>query len=346
MAKLSYKDSGVDIDAGEALVENIKGVVAKTNRPEVIGGLGGFGALCSIPAKYKEPILVSGTDGVGTKLRLAITLNKHDTVGIDLVAMCVNDLIVQGAEPLFFLDYYATGHLNVPNASEVIAGIGRGCEMAGCALIGGETAEMPGFYGDGEYDMAGFSVGVVDRKNMITGDDIKEGDVIIGIPSSGIHSNGYSLVRKLFFEKMGLTVDTEVEELGKTLGEALLTPTRIYADACAAVLPNYKVKGIVHVTGGGFYENVPRILPEGIAASFEIGSWEILPIFRYIQKCGNIEDKEMFSTFNMGVGMMMVVAAEDAQAVVESLQAAGENASIIGKTVASESDRVIIHGNI
>ena len=260
--------------------------------------------------------------------------------------MCVNDVLCQGATPLFFLDYIATGKVTAEKIADIVSGVAEGCRQGRSALIGGETAEMPGFYGDGEYDMAGFSVGVVDRKNMITGDDIKEGDVIVGIPSSGIHSNGYSLVRKLFFEKMGLTVDTEVEELGKTLGEALLTPTRIYADACAAVLPNFKVKGIVHVTGGGFYENVPRILPEGIAASFEIGSWEILPIFRYIQKCGNIEDKEMFSTFNMGVGMMMVVAEEDAQAVVESLRAAGENASIIGKTVASESDRVIIHGNI
>ena len=345
---MDYKSAGVDIEAGYASVELMKEHVKKTMRPEVLGGLGGFSGAFAMSGykNMKKPTLVSGTDGVGTKLKLAFLMEKNDTVGIDCVAMCVNDIACAGGEPLFFLDYIACGKNYPEKIAEIVKGVADGCLQAGCALIGGETAEMPGFYGDGEYDMAGFSVGVVDRKNMITGDDIKEGDVIVGIPSSGIHSNGYSLVRKLFFEKMGLTVDTEVEELGKTLGEALLTPTRIYADACAAVLPNFKVKGIVHVTGGGFYENVPRILPEGIAASFEVGSWEILPIFRYIQKCGNIEDKEMFSTFNMGVGMMMVVAEEDAQAVVESLRAAGENASIIGKTVASESDRVIIHGNI
>ena len=345
--KLTYKDAGVDTKEGERAVSLMKDHVKKTMNENVLTGLGGFGGLYKLPMEgMEEPVLVSGTDGVGTKLKIAFLMDKHDTVGIDCVAMCVNDVLCQGATPLFFLDYIATGKVTAEKIADIVSGVAEGCRQGRSALIGGETAEMPGFYGDGEYDMAGFSVGVVDRKNMITGDDIKEGDVIVGIPSSGIHSNGYSLVRKLFFEKMGLTVDTEVEELGKTLGEALLTPTRIYADACAAVLPNFKVKGIVHVTGGGFYENVPRILPEGIAASFEIDSWEILPIFRYIQKCGNIEDKEMFSTFNMGVGMMMVVAAEDAQAVVESLRAAGENASIIGKTVASESDRVIIHGNI
>ena len=343
----AYENAGVSVEAGYEVVKRIKSHVARTDRLGVVSGIGGFGGLFDLASlNYKEPVLISGTDGVGTKLVIAKLMGKHDTIGVDCVAMCVNDVVAQGAQPLFFLDYIACGKNDPAVLEQVVSGVADGCVQAGAALIGGETAEMPGFYGDGEYDMAGFSVGVVDRKNMITGDDIKEGDVIVGIPSSGIHSNGYSLVRKLFFEKMGLTVDTEVEELGKTLGEALLTPTRIYADACAAVLPNFKVKGIVHVTGGGFYENVPRILPEGIAASFEVGSWEILPIFRYIQKCGNIEDKEMFSTFNMGVGMMMVVAAEDAQAVVESLRAAGENASIIGKTVASESDRVIIHGNI
>ncbi len=343
----SYKSAGVDITAGYEGVKRIKPLVESTFTKGVIGSIGGFGGMFEPDtAGMKRPVIVSGTDGVGTKLKIAFLMDKHDTVGIDCVAMCVNDVLCQGATPLFFLDYIATGKVTAEKIADIVSGVAEGCRQGRSALIGGETAEMPGFYGDGEYDMAGFSVGVVDRKNMITGDDIKAGDVIVGIPSSGIHSNGYSLVRKLFFEKMGLTVDTEVEELGKTLGEALLTPTRIYADACAAVLPNFKVKGIVHVTGGGFYENVPRILPEGIAASFEVGSWEILPIFRYIQKCGNIEDKEMFSTFNMGVGMMMVVAEEDAQAVVESLRAAGENASIIGKTVASESDRVIIHGNI
>ena len=337
MAKLSYKDSGVDIDAGEALVENIKGVVAKTNRPEVIGGLGGFGALCSIPAKYKEPILVSGTDGVGTKLRLAITLNKHDTVGIDLVAMCVNDLIVQGAEPLFFLDYYATGHLNVPNASEVIAGIGRGCEMAGCALIGGETAEMPGFYPVDEYDMAGFSVGLIDRDKMIDGTKLAAGDVLIGVASSGVHSNGYSLVRKT----LGInekSVQRYISEFGKTLGEELLTPTKIYVKTIQSLIASVDVKAMSHITGGGFYENIPRMLPDNISVSIEKAALPTPGIFKMIQEVGKIPEHDMYNTFNMGAGLVVAVPKEQADKALEAIAAAGETGYIIGecKTGAKE----------
>ena len=287
-------------------------------------------------------MLVSGTDGVGTKLKIAFMMDKHDTVGIDCVAMCVNDVLCQGAKPLFFLDYIATGKVKAEKIADIVKGIAEGCRQSGSALVGGETAEMPDFYGEGEYDMAGFSVGMVDKEKIITGEHVAEGNVIIGIASSGIHSNGYSLVRKVFFDKMNMKVDTYVDELGQTLGEALLTPTKIYAAACNAVLPKYDVKGIVHITGGGFFENIPRVLPEGLAAKIKVGTWKVPPIFPYIKKCGNIDKIEMFSTFNMGVGMMMIASAKDADAAVKDLRAAGETADIIGQIVKSDSERVIL----
>ena len=292
----------------------------------------------------KQPVLVSGTDGVGTKLKIAFMMDRHDTVGIDCVAMCVNDVLCQGAKPLFFLDYIATGKVRAEKIADIVKGIADGCSQSGSALVGGETAEMPDFYGEGEYDMAGFSVGIVDKDKIITGERISAGDRIVGIPSSGIHSNGYSLVRKVFFDKMKMDVNEYVDELGQTLGEALLTPTKIYADACGAVLPRFDVKGIVHITGGGFFENIPRILPDDTAAVIETGAWEIPPIFKYIEKCGNIDRHEMFSTYNMGIGMMMVVRAEDADDVVEALKAAGEDAAVIGE-IRQRTDESVVLGH-
>lgn len=345
MGKLTYKDAGVDTKEGERAVSLMKEHVKKTFNDNVLTGLGSFGGLFKLPVEgMKEPVLVSGTDGVGTKLQIAFMMDKHNTVGIDCVAMCVNDVLCQGATPLFFLDYIATGKVTAEKIADIVSGIAEGCAQGKSALIGGETAEMPGFYGEDEYDMAGFSVGIVDKEKIITGDAIKEGNAIIGIPSSGIHSNGYSLVRKIFFEKMGYTVDTHIDELGETLGEALLRPTRIYANACGAVTPNFDVKGIVHITGGGFFENIPRVLPDDIAVSIDRGTWKELPIFGLIQKCGDIEDMEMFSTFNMGIGMMMFVDEKDADAVVSALKDAGEEASVIGRTVRFEKEKVIING--
>lgn len=334
---LTYKDAGVDTKEGERAVSLMKEHVKKTFDENVLTDLGGFGGLYKLPVSgMKEPVLVSGTDGVGTKLKLAFLMDKHDTVGIDLVAMCVNDVLCQGARPLFFLDYIATGKVKAESIAEIVSGISEGCRQAGCALIGGETAEMPGFYGEGEYDMAGFSVGIADKERIITGEGISEGDVIIGLASSGIHSNGYSLVRRIFLADAGLDINQKVEELGLSLGEALLTPTRIYADAARAV-EDVNIKGIVHITGGGFYENVPRILPDGMAAEFEYGSWEILPIFKLIEEQGGIVKKEMFSTFNMGIGMMMVVSPDEADKAVKALSGAGENPKIIG-TIVKEGD--------
>lgn len=345
MGKLTYKDAGVDTKEGERAVSLMKEHVKKTFNDNVLTGLGSFGGLFRLPVEgMKEPVLVSGTDGVGTKLQIAFMMDRHNTVGIDCVAMCVNDVLCQGATPLFFLDYIATGKVTAEKIADIVSGIAEGCAQGRSALIGGETAEMPGFYGEDEYDMAGFSVGIVDKEKIITGDAIGEGNAIIGIPSSGIHSNGYSLVRKIFFEKMGYTVDTEIEELGETLGDALLRPTRIYANACDAVVPNFDVKGIVHITGGGFFENIPRVLPEDIAVSIDRGTWNEFPIFGLIQKCGEIEDMEMFSTFNMGIGMMMFVDEKDADAVVSALKDAGEEASVIGRTVRFEKEKVIING--
>lgn len=326
--KLSYKDAGVDIDAGNALVDNIKSVVKKTNRPEVMGGLGGFGALCRIPTNYKKPILVAGTDGVGTKLRLAIDFKKHDTVGIDLVAMSVNDLIVQGAEPLFFLDYYATGKLDVEDATKVVTGIGKGCEMAGCALIGGETAEMPGMYHVPDYDLAGFAVGVVDEDEIIDGSKVKVGDTLVAIASSGPHSNGYSLVRKVLeFSKAD---PNEKMSDGRTLIDTLLTPTRIYVKPILNLMKECKIHALAHITGGGFWENIPRVLPKGTKAVCESSSWEWPEVFQWLQKNGNIDTHEMYRTFNCGVGMVVALDAADAQKAVEILNNAGEKAWVIG----------------
>lgn len=342
--KLTYKDAGVDTHEGQRAVSLMKEHVKGTFNDSVLTGLGSFGSLVALDVKdMSEPVLVSGTDGVGTKLKIAFLMDKHDTVGIDCVAMCVNDVLCQGAKPLFFLDYIATGNVKAEKIADIVKGIAEGCKQGRSALVGGETAEMPDFYSEGEYDMAGFSVGIVDKSRIITGAKVAVGQKVVGIPSSGIHSNGYSLVRKVFFDKMNMSVNDYVEELGETLGEALLRPTRIYAEACEAVLPNFDVKGIVHITGGGFYENIPRILPEGTAVSINVGTWDVPPIFPYMKKCGNIDREEMFSTYNMGVGMMMVVDAEDADAVVEALKGAGENASVIGEIVPDEGQNVIIN---
>ena len=342
--KLTYKDAGVDTHEGQRAVSLMKEHVKGTFNDSVLTGLGSFGSLVALDVKdMSEPVLVSGTDGVGTKLKIAFLMDKHDTVGIDCVAMCVNDVLCQEAKPLFFLDYIATGNVKAEKIADIVKGIAEGCKQGRSALVGGETAEMPDFYSEGEYDMAGFSVGIVDKSRIITGAKVAVGQKVVGIPSSGIHSNGYSLVRKVFFDKMNMSVNDYVEELGETLGEALLRPTRIYADACEAVLPNFDVKGIVHITGGGFYENIPRILPEGTAVSINVGTWDVPPIFPYMKKCGNIDREEMFSTYNMGVGMMMVVDAEDADAVVEALKGAGENASVIGEIVPDEGQNVIIN---
>ena len=334
-APLSYRDAGVDIDAGDALVDRIKPLAKRTMRPEVLGGIGGFGALFELSKKYKEPVLVSGTDGVGTKLKLAFQLNKHDTVGQDLVAMSVNDILVQGAESLFFLDYFACGKLDVDTAADVVKGIARGCELAGCALIGGETAEMPGFYPIDEYDLAGYCTGVVDKDRIIDNKTMTPGDVIIALPSSGVHSNGFSLVRKVFdVENRNLTLP--VDELGgKSIGETLLTPTKIYVKPVLALLEKIKVKGISHITGGGFYENIPRSIPDSLGAKIDRSAVKVLPIFDLIAKAGNICERDMFNTFNMGVGMSIVVSKDDADEALSILKASGEDPYIIGEIVSS-----------
>ncbi|UAA40332.1 phosphoribosylformylglycinamidine cyclo-ligase [Paraneptunicella aestuarii] len=333
---LSYKDAGVDIDAGNQLVERIKDVSKRTARPEVKGGLGGFGALCAIPQKYKNPLLVSGTDGVGTKLRLAMDMQQHGGVGIDLVAMCVNDLIVQGAEPLFFLDYYATGKLNVDVAAEVVTGIGKGCELSGCALIGGETAEMPGMYHGNDYDIAGFCVGVVEHDDVIDGSKVAPGDKIIALASSGPHSNGYSLIRKI----LEVSEADPSSQLGdRTLCEHLLEPTRIYVKSVLSVLETLPVHAISHITGGGFWENIPRVLPKGTKAVIDGNSWQWPEIFNWLQKNGNVETYEMYRTFNCGVGMILVVPEAQADAVLAELKACGEQAWLLGEIEsASDSD--------
>ena len=329
---LTYKDAGVDIEAGERLVDLIKPYAKRTFDKNVLAGIGGFGAGYLLPEGYKEPVLVSGTDGVGTKLKVAQMANVHDTVGIDLVAMCVNDILTVGAKPLFFLDYFATGKLSVETAADVIRGIAKGCEIAGCSLIGGETAEMPDFYPEGEYDLAGFVVGIVDRGSYITGQDIEEGDVILGLSSSGIHSNGYSLVRKLFFEVLNLKVDDVVEELGgKKVYEVLLEPTRIYVKSILSLIDQVRVKGMAHITGGGIPGNLVRVLPEGVKAVIEKGSWEVLPIFKFIQEKGNVPEEEMFRTFNMGVGYVVIVSPEDEVRAKEILERAGEKVYTIGR---------------
>lgn len=338
----AYRQAGVDIDAGNEAVERMKKHVKKTFRPEVLTGLGGFGALFKPDlTEIEEPVFVSGTDGVGTKLKIAFAMDKHDTIGIDAVAMCVNDVIVQGAEPLFFLDYLACGKIIPEKIEAIVKGIADGCVQAGCALIGGETAEMPSMYQDEEYDIAGFTVGIVDQKHLIDGTKVKEGHVLIGLASSGVHSNGFSLVRKLLLEDARLSLNEYVDELGSKLGEVLLEPTKIYVKSILSVLKEFPVYGLVHVTGGGFYDNIPRILPKGLQAEIRDGSWEVPKIFSFIQQVGEISDYDMFRTFNMGIGMILVVDSVDSQAILEHLQTLSEDSYVIG-TVQKGTEDVII----
>ncbi len=325
---LSYRDAGVDLDAGDALVERIKPLAARSRRKEVLAGIGGFGALFQMPAGLRQPVLVSGTDGVGTKLKLAFQLGRHDTIGIDLVAMSVNDILVQGAEPLFFLDYFACGQLDVDTASQVVQGIAAGCELAGCALIGGETAEMPGMYPPGEYDLAGFAVGVVEKSEIIDGRGTQAGDVVLALPSSGLHSNGYSLVRKIL-EQGGYRLDTAFE--GATLGEALLAPTRIYVKPLLDLLRRLPVRGLAHITGGGLPGNVPRVLPEGLKARIFRSSWSLPPLFGWLQQAGRVEDAELFRVFNCGIGMVAVVREADADPAIATLREWGQQPWVAGR---------------
>lgn len=334
---LTYAGAGVDIAAGNRAVDLIKQSVKSTYRPGVMADIGGFGSLFALDiAKYKEPVLVSGTDGVGTKLRIAHLMDKHNTIGIDAVAMCVNDILVQGAEPLFFLDYLAVGKLVPERAAEIVDGLAAGCRQAGCALIGGETAEMPGFYGPDEYDLAGFVVGVAEKSKLLDGSQTKSGDVLIALPSSGLHANGYSLVRQALFEEMGYDIDTKLPELERSLGEELLEPTRIYVQAVRPLLEKFNIKGLAHITGGGITENLPRILPAGLAALVDCSTWPVPAIFKLLQKVGNITDEEMRRTFNMGLGMILVVSASEADAVIANLKERNEIAYQIGEVVTGD----------
>ena len=333
--QLSYFDAGVDIDAGDRLVETIKPLAQKTMRPEVLAGIGGFGALFEISKKYRDPVLVSGCDGVGTKLKLAFQLNKHDTVGIDLVAMSVNDILVQGAEPLFFLDYFACGKLDVATATQVIQGISKGCELAGCSLIGGETAEMPGFYATGEYDLAGFAVGIVEKNRAITGRTITAGDVMLGLASSGAHSNGFSLIRKIV-ERSGVSLTSDFQ--GQSLGEALLTPTRIYVKPLLRLMQHLPVKGLAHITGGGLLENIPRILADNLCAVLDGSAWDMPPLFKWLQENGNLAEREMHRTFNCGIGMIVVVDPQRAQEAQKLLRDGGEQVWRVGEIRKRPSD--------
>ncbi|WP_123400716.1 phosphoribosylformylglycinamidine cyclo-ligase [Inmirania thermothiophila] len=326
---LTYRDAGVDIDAGNRLVDRIRPLAARTRRDEVLDGIGGFAALVRVPLeRYREPVLVSGTDGVGTKLLLARTLGRHDTIGIDLVAMCVNDVVVQGAEPLFFLDYFATGRLEVEAAAEVVAGIAHGCELAGCALVGGETAEMPGLYAPGDYDLAGFCVGIAERARLVDGRRVRPGDVVLGLASSGPHANGYSLIRRVL-EQSG--ADLAAPFGASTLGETLLAPTRIYARALLALIAEVEVHAAAHITGGGIPENLPRVLPEDCAAVLDRGAWAWPPVFRWLAEAGGIEEGEMLRTFNCGIGMVVCVAEEEAARAQALLEAAGETVWCLGR---------------
>ena len=343
--KLTYRDAGVDIDAGNLSVKLIKDSVKATYRPEVLGDLGGFGGLFAMSTKYKEPVLVSGTEGVGTKLRLAFILDKHDTIGQDAVAMCVNDILVQGAEPLFFLDYLAVGKLEPEQVADVVKGVANACKESGCALIGGETAEMAGFYAEGEYDIAGFAVGAVEKSKIITSEKVKAGDVILGLPSSGVHSNGYSLVRKIVFDVKGFKGDEYIDELGKTIGEELLTPTRLYPKSCLPLIEKFDIHGMVHVTGGGYYENIPRALPEDMGAEIDATSWPVPPIFNLLKEWGNVDWHEMYRTFNMGIGMIIIASADEAEKIKADLQARNEAVYEIGK-VTQGSHEVIVKGGV
>ncbi len=337
---ISYKDAGVDIDAGNTFVKMIKPLVKATTRPEVIADIGGFGGLFSLNAsKYKNPVLVSGTDGVGTKLKLAFMADRHDTIGIDLVAMCVNDIVVQGAEPLFFLDDLATGKLDPAKGAEIIKGVSEGCVQAGCALIGGETAEMPGFYAAGEYDIAGFAVGVVDRDNIIDGSTITVGNRLIGLTSSGLHSNGFSLARKVIFERMGLDINDPLPGLDKSVAEELLTPTRIYVKSILNLLRDFPINGIAHITGGGLVENIPRILPNGCKALINRNSWEIPAVFRLLQDAGNVTDNELFRTFNCGIGMVLAVPESEAEEILIRLSGLNEQAYVIGEVTKCDAGK-------
>jgi len=338
--KITYKDAGVDIDAGNTFVKMIKPLVKATSRPEVLADIGGFGGLFSLNmGKYKHPVLVSGTDGVGTKLKLAFMANRHDTIGIDLVAMCVNDIIVQGAEPLFFLDYLATAKLDPEKAASIIKGVSDGCIQAGCALIGGETAEMPGFYTGEEYDMAGFAVGVVEREKIIDGSSITVGNHLIGLSSSGLHSNGFSLARKVILEHMGLGIDDEIPGIGRTVADELLTPTRIYVRSVMNLLRDFNISGLAHITGGGLLENIPRVLPNGCKAVVRKDSWQVPDIFKLIQKGGNIDETEMFRTFNCGIGMVLIVPEREAEDVMIRLTGLNETAYHIGEVVKCEAGK-------
>jgi phosphoribosylformylglycinamidine cyclo-ligase len=333
----AYKNAGVDIAAGNEAVERMKKHVKRTYRPEVMTDLGGFGALFGLNKdKYEEPVLVSGTDGVGTKLKIAFAADRHDTIGIDAVAMCVNDIVVQGAEPLFFLDYLACDKVVPEKIEAIVAGIAEGCHQAGCALIGGETAEMPGMYSAGEYDIAGFTVGVADKAKLVTGANIAAGDTVIGLASSGVHSNGFSLVRKLLLEQEGYGLNDVLPELGAPLADVLLAPTKIYVKPLLALLEQLPVKGMAHITGGGFIENIPRVLPDNVDVEINYGSWPILPIFGLMQDKGNVSNRDMFTTFNMGIGLVLVVSAADGERALELLKASGEEAYIIGKVTEGE----------
>lgn len=334
--QLSYRDAGVDIDAGDQLVTNIKPFAKRTLRPEVITGIGGFGALFEISKKYHSPVLVSGTDGVGTKLKLAFQLGRHDTIGIDLVAMSVNDILVQGAEPLFFLDYFACGKLNVETATAVVAGIAKGCELAGCSLIGGETAEMPGMYPNDEYDLAGFAVGIVEKDQIISGTTIQTGDIVLGLASSGAHSNGYSLIRKII-DKNRIDLSTDLD--GKTIADIIMAPTHIYVQPILKLIQQLPVKGLAHITGGGLIENIPRILPDQFMAVLHKNSWEMPPLFHWLQQQGNVAESEMARVFNCGIGMVIVVAPGDVDSATQSLRAEGETVWQIGEIKSRASNQ-------
>ena len=336
---ITYKDAGVDVERGYEAVRRMKQHVATTFNENVLGGLGSFGGFYSIENEgLEKPVLVAGTDGVGTKLKLAFLMDKHDTVGIDCVAMCVNDVVCQGAKPLLFLDYVATGYLDPAKVEQIVAGVAEGCRQAGCALIGGETAEMPDFYPAGEYDLAGFTVGIVDREKSISGAAVAEGDVLVGIASSGVHSNGYSLVRRLVLTE-GRDLNAPVEALGgRSWGETLLTPTKIYVKSALAACKAANVHGIAHITGGGFIENIPRILPDGLTAEIELGTWPVLPVFTELQKLGGLSDRQIYNTFNMGIGMVFAVSAQEADALMASLEASGEQAYRIGRVVKTGED--------
>jgi len=341
---LTYKEAGVDIDKQNLLIKGIKSIVKSTHGPEVIGGIGGFAGRFRLDfSTYKDPVLVSSTDGVGTKIKIALMADSHENIGVDLVGMIVNDIIVDGANPMFFLDYMAMGRLNVERGKVLVSGMARGCKEAGCALIGGETAEMPGIYRDDEYDLAGFGVGIVDSDKIIDGSRISAKDILIGLHSSGVHSNGYSLVRKVLFDQEKLDIDAYIEDLGKTLAEELLTPTRIYVKSVMNILRSFEIRGIVHVTGGGFIDNIPRVLPGRCCAVIRQGSWPVLPIFSFMQDLGRIEDFEMYRTFNMGIGMVLVVAEKDADDLMLRLKGLKEPASVIGyvRSLKKGEERVV-----